>query len=99
MTKTQAKMLDAMRAAIASGEWVAVSGQTIRYTETLETPEGIPDRWWPGATYDRYVFVTLTLGGMILGVARAPWVERTDQSVTYKRAFAVLADPASVFAS
>lgn len=97
MTRTQRKLIEVMREAIASGEWTKVGGNTIRYTETCDTPESIPAAWYSHPTYRRYVFLTFTHGGPILGVDPCPWVEARNESVTYKRAFAVLADPSAVF--
>lgn len=97
LTKTQQALLEEMKTALDEGTWERVpagSGFTIRYTETRTTPEGIPQRWWPGETYDRHQFLTLHHRGVIYGDAPAPWVGRNDSHITYKRAFAILRDPA-----
>lgn len=98
LTKTQQALLEEMKAALRDGIWEHVPapyGFTIRYTETQDTPEGIPARWWPGETYDRHQFLTLHHRGVIYGDAPAPWVGRNDRDITYKRAFEILRDPAA----
>ena len=97
LTRTQRRLLDAMKTAVAHGTWVQVPegpGLTIRYTETRTTPAGIPERWWSWSTYERHLFLTLHAGGVIWGNAPAPWVGRRDSRITYTQAFAILADPA-----
>lgn len=110
MTPTQKRLHDAIMAALADGTvWQRVpeaSGFTIRYDERdLATPDwaqkpgiyggGAP---YPFPTYNRMVFLTIVPGEkwyLSLRVARAPWVGCHDQTVTFKRAFEVLADPAA----
>ncbi|RSM68698.1 hypothetical protein DL991_41245 [Amycolatopsis sp. WAC 01375] len=97
LTKTQQALLEEMKDALHHGTWERVStpyGFTIRYTENRTTPEGIPRRWWPEKTYDRHQFLTLHHRGVIYGDVPAPWVGRKDSHITYKRAFAILRDPA-----
>jgi hypothetical protein len=101
LTRTQQTLLDEMRAALEQGTWQAVPnnyGFTIRYTETQSTPEGIPERWWPGETYDRHQFLTLHHRGVIYRDAPAPWVGARDRDIPYKKAFAILRDPAAQWA-
>ncbi|HET9144080.1 hypothetical protein [Actinophytocola sp.] len=87
---------------------VPAYGLSIRFSRRgLDTPEihqrtsnfhGVHIRArWPSPTYDQHVFLTLTStqSTPILGVARAPWVGRSDSTITLARALEVLDDPAS----
>lgn len=110
ISKKRQQLIDDLRAAAAIGDqWKAVAGHglTVRYTETLPTPERM--RTWPSQhspnlhpydteTYDRHVFLTLvhTQARPLLRIARAPWVGATDTEISLARALEVLADPASV---
>lgn len=104
MTKTQAALVAAMKAAIAEGTWAVVNGQTIRFTETVDTPEihrGTGFGRWPHPTYDRHVFLTVVPRkpwAIIFRETPAPWVGARDSTITFKRAFEILEDPAGVFA-
>lgn len=106
MTPTQRRLVDAMKAAVASGTWVPLPGDRIRFTRTLDTPEwarrdyhGWPgSATWPKDTYDQLVFLTVVSGmarpwSIILGTCRAPGGGRRDQDITFKRAFEILQDP------
>lgn len=111
MTPTEEKLLAAMKAKIAEGTWTVLSGDTIRWmSEDMLPPANMLGRdgkigGWPGdATFHRIVFLTLIprsrpgTGARILGIRRCPWVAGTDQSISFKRAFEVLDDPAALFA-
>lgn len=52
---------------------------------------------WDEPTYDQHVFLTVVgySSKPLLGVARAPWVGRTDSDLTLTRALEILRDPAS----
>lgn len=57
-----------------------------------QTPEHIPDRWWPGSTY-RKLFqlkVLIDQSGRVLYVAKrvspAPWVRTTETRLTIAKA-------------
>jgi hypothetical protein len=70
---------------------------TLRFTTTIKTPDyfrGTGFGRWHEATYDQHVFVTLVAGKVILGVAAAPWVGRSDTSIPFWLAEAILDDPA-----
>jgi len=84
----------------ASGwEPVPGIGLTIRFSTEHETPDWARqtrsvDRgaYWGQPTYHSHVFVTLVASKVILGVASAPWVGRTDSEIPYWLAEAILAD-------
>lgn len=86
-------------------------GITIRHSvRGLETPAWARERKlipgmggertrprWDEPTYDQHVFLTVVgyTGKPLLGVARAPWVGRSDTDLTLARALEILRDPAS----
>jgi hypothetical protein len=87
---------------VASGKWVIVDGSTIRYSETVQTPEfnlGNGFGRWPDPTHSRHQFLTFISpsehyrGAILYRIDRAPWVTCRDEKVTYKRAFEILANP------
>ena len=110
ISKKRQQLIDDLRAAASTGDrWKLVAGHglTVRYTETLPTPQRM--RTWPSLhspnvhpydteTYDRHVFLTLahTQAKPLLRVARAPWMGAIDTEISLARALEVLADPASV---
>jgi hypothetical protein len=106
LTKTQQALYEEMKAALLNNTWKRIPGHgfTIRYTETHATPERIQEHWYPGETYDRHQFLTLTptsahyRGSVIYRDARAPWIEATDRQITYKLAFEILRNPAAQWA-
>lgn len=87
-------------------------GLTVRHTVCgLTTPDwarerkpiaGLPGEltrpYWDEPTYDQHVFLTVVgyTGKPILGVARAPWVRRSDSDLTLARALEILDNPAVV---
>jgi hypothetical protein len=85
--------------------WTALGsmvGATIRFTETVPTPDyhrGTGFGRWDQDTYDRQVFLTLVAGKFILGVATAPWMGRSDSDIPLWLAEAILEDPALGFDS
>ena len=103
-------LLEAMWAAPALG-WRVVPGRglIVRWDREAPTPAWArePGAWdwrsddaaplWADPTCPQSVFVTLIAPAAtpILGLWRAPWVVRVDQSVTVAEALAVLADPAA----
>lgn len=105
MTKTEERLLAAMKAAVASGAWTVISGDTIRWKSKAMLPDprlldrdGKVGGWQGDWAYHQIVFLTLIPGrARILGLARAPWLERQDINITFKWAFEALADPASQF--
>lgn len=104
MTKTQAALVAAMKAALDSGEWELYGrANSIRFKETVPTPEALHGTGfgrWPHPEYDRLIFITIVTGkpwSIILRVCRAPWIDCIDRTITFKRAFAVLADPVAEF--
>ncbi len=76
---------------------------SLRHSEhNVTTPETVRElKIWDEPTFSRHVFITVlpfsTGWTIILGVAHAPWGERRDSTITFKRAFEILANPASVF--
>jgi hypothetical protein len=110
ISKKRQQLIDDLRTAAATGDrWKLVAGHglTVRYTETLPTPQHM--RTWPSQhnsnlhpydteTYDRHVFLTLAhvQAKPLLRIARAPWVGATDTEISLARALEVLADPGSV---
>jgi len=110
LTKTQERILATMRELVDQGSWAKVPtpyGFTIRYTITRQTPEAVlcsqeeharnPFGRWPEPEYQAMVFVTLTLGGVVMRVAPAPWVGARDTEIPFWLAEAVLADPELAF--
>lgn len=101
LTKAQRELLEDMRALADNDDsgWEAVPSDyaaVIRWSETVDTPEHMRGKgWghWDSPTYDRLVFITLTHSGVILGVASAPWVNRSDWHIPYWLANAILGDP------
>lgn len=107
LTKKQAELVAAMRAAVESGEWeriadpIGVGSLVIRWKQERATPTDLPARYWGSPTYSRLVFLTFMPGRratVILGVSPAPWVGRRDSVISLKRAFEVLANPVKAVA-
>ena len=95
LTATQVRLFDAMKAAVKTGAWREVPsayGYTIAWDSEERTPAHPELVGWTGP-YRAHVFLTLSARKPILGVAKAPWVKRQDQDVTYRRAFEVLEQP------
>lgn len=102
LTKGQALLVARMRELIEEGTWHAVPSHspTIRYTDTQTThPAQLGDGFgrWPEPNYSRHVFVTLAGGSVILGVASAPWMGRSDSSIPLWLATEILKDPTLAF--
>jgi len=96
--------VEAMRKALDSGAWELVRNDyatTIRWDQVVQTPESIREKGiWTDPTYNRHVFVSVVTGhpwSLTLGTSRAPWVCRTDSTLTFRRAFEILARPEQVF--
>lgn len=107
LTKKQAELVAAMRAAVESGEWeriadpIGVGSLVIRWRQERATPTYLPACYWGSPTYSRLVFLTFMPGRpatVILGVSPAPWVGRQDSVISLKRAFEVLANPVKAVA-
>jgi len=104
LTKRRQELLDAMRAKAGTDGWEHVPdhlGYCIRWDRTLVTPGWVFDmaayrNWDP--TYQQHVFITMvTATSVLMSVHRAPWVNgQMGIDLTLKRAFEILADPASV---
>lgn len=93
LTKTQERILARMRELATTGEWVAIRGDTIRLTRTRKThPANLGTGFgrWEQPEYDQHMFVTLMHSGMLLGDAPAPWVGRSDSTLPYWLAEAIL---------
>ncbi len=104
MTRTQQRLADAIRAAVADGPWEAFDGRTIRFSETLETRPfdyGTGPGQWGQPTYQRHLFLTVVTGSpwsIILRVDHGPLSTARDTTITFTRAFEVIADPERGFA-
>lgn len=107
LTKKQAELVAAMRAAVESGEWeriadpIGVGSLVIRWRQERATPTDLPACYWGLPTYSRLVFLTFMPGRratVILGASPAPWVGRRDSVISLKRAFEVLANPVKAVA-
>jgi len=111
ITPRRQALIDAMRAALNSGEWERIDGRPglcIRWDRWTPFPYHLADAngqlgsWSPlpedDGQYKQNVFINLATAASnpSLRVNRAPWVRSEDTDLTLTRAFAVLADPASV---
>lgn len=104
LTPRRQELLDAMRAKAGTDGWTHVqdhAGYCIRWDRTLDTPDWVYEmaaykNWDP--TYQQHVFITMvTATSVMMSVHRAPWVSgQMGIDLTLKRAFEVLATPASV---
>lgn len=92
---------DALGLALSQG-WTRTPGKpnsVMRMTEH-RTPERIPKNWWPGETYTSYEWVDFLVfdGGAKIAAfhntSRCPWITRSDQKVSLKRALEILSDQA-----
>ena len=110
ITPKRQALIDAMRAALDNG-WVRVEGRPglcIRWDRMVPFPYHLADSngeigsWSPlpedNGQYPQNVFITLVSAASnpFQRANRAPWVRSEDSDLTLKRAFEVLADPASV---
>jgi hypothetical protein len=110
ITPRRQALIDAMRAALDSGEWERIEGRpgfSIRWDRWEPFPYHLADAngqigsWSPlpedNGRYEQNVFVTLATADSnpFLRVNRAPWIRSEDSGLTLTRAMAVLADPAS----
>lgn len=100
---TTPQLIDAFVSAGHSDTWCVIDPQTIRYTETIVTPDIYSAELWAEPTYRRHIFLTLTgtrtRCRALLGVVRAPWTGRQDTMISLTRASKVLDSPESFFAT
>jgi hypothetical protein len=96
-----AEAQQAIRAAVANG-WTYMGGGTVRRTTVHETPRDvIAAEWYTGGQYDTHEFLSFVFASkdrvprVIYGVARCPWLSRTDSKVSFRRAKELLAQPLS----
>jgi hypothetical protein len=108
MTPKRQELVDTMRAALDNG-WVRVEsyGFVIRWDRWVPFPVHLADKdgrignWSPlpedDGKYVQHVFVKLVTADSnpMLRVCPAPWAGARDSDLTFRRAFEVLADPAS----
>lgn len=109
MTPKRQALFDAMKAKIGDG-WEHIPdhlGFCIRWDRVQDFPDWVremsglhgdhPYRNWD-PTYTQSVFLTIPTpsSNPLLSVHRAPWVNGQTIDLTLKRAFGILADPASV---
>lgn len=91
---------EALELALSQG-WTRTPGKANSVVRTTEhqTPERIPKSWWPGETYTSHDWITFLVfdgGAKIVAfydTSRCPWVVRSDQKISLKRALEILRDP------
>ena len=90
----------ALATAVSQG-WERTPGRanSLRRMTEHETPERIPKNWWPGEKYHSVEFIDFLVfdGGARItafhSTTRCPWIARSDQKVSVKRALEILRDP------
>lgn len=89
----------AIRAAVANG-WTYIGNGTVRRTTTHATPQYVMDAgWYTGDRYDTHEFLSFIFRDrsrvpkVVYGVARCAWTNRTDATVSFRRAKELLAQP------
>lgn len=98
---TSAQVVEAIKAAQANGWTVARTAFGYRVTSPASdvdhpTPEDIPERWWPGKTYRKIFYLSVSVDdqGRIsyaeTRVSHGPWVSAKDSKVSLTRAIEFL---------
>ncbi|MFE9381752.1 hypothetical protein ACFYMO_00725 [Streptomyces sp. NPDC007025] len=75
--------------------WKAIDGTTLRRITVHDTPGNIPAEWWPEPTYERLEFLSFVMRErgapkVVHGVAAHPWTGRTDHTISFRKALAIL---------
>lgn len=97
--ETGPRVVTAMRAAVQSGRWVQVPDRhamKVQRSRTLDTPDTIPDDWWPEPTYVEHESIALIAGRTRTDVIHrrhpAPWVQSTESTISAAAAERLLSE-------
>lgn len=94
-----AELKDAIQEAQTNG-WALVQLRSVR-TKIHQTPDNIPDAWWGLPTYQSTEALAFSFPNndrtrvpiVVHHTSRCPWVEGTEQRISYRKALALLAQP------
>ncbi|MGI5347019.1 hypothetical protein ACQEU8_02350 [Streptomyces sp. CA-250714] len=84
-------------AAVRASRWNIVGPDTLNRVETRDTPEGVPEFWWPEPTYTstrvlKFLLHERGAPSVFYTESAAPWTQPFERKIPFRRALELLAE-------